>query len=384
MQKRIPVALMRGGTSKGAFFMDSHLPSDPVIRDRVILQAYGSPDPHKKQINGIGGGTSVTSKVAIISSSANPAYDVVYQFGQVAIDQPVVDYNANCGNISSAVGPFAVDRGLVAVKEPITRVRIHQKNTDKLIVAEVPVTDGRYNETGDYGISGVPGTGGKITLRFFDPGGSVTGRLFPTGNRSDRLNVDGVGNVSFTFMDAANPVVMVPAEQLGLSGTEIDEIDEDSAVLQKIEAIRCAAAVAAGMAETPEEAGRKSQTVPKIALVAAPRAYTALNGQQVHREAIDLVVRYIAMGTLHRAIAVSGAIAAAGALKIEGTAPFSLAKKPATRTDSVMIGHPGGIIDVGAHMEETAEGLHYKEAVIGRTARCLMEGYVLLPERCFR
>lgn len=384
MQKRIPAVFMRGGTSKGIFFHENHLPEDPEIRDRVILTAFGSPDPNRRQIDGLGGAVSTTSKVAIISRSVDPAYDVVYNFGQVSIDRPLVDYKGNCGNISSAVGPFAVDEGLVPAVSPVTTVRIHQKNTDKLIVAEVPVKNGRYNEEGDYAISGVPGTGGKIILHFTDPGGAVTGRLLPTGNPIDTLDVPGTGSVELTIIDAANPVVLLPAEQIGLSGTEIEEFDSNPEIKKKLEAIRCTAAVVIGLTKTPEEATRSSQAVPKIACVSAPQDYTALNGLKVKAERIDLTVRIMSMGTLHRSIAVSGAIASAGAAMIEKTVAFKLKGQSGSGGTAINIGHPGGVLDVAAAIEIRAGEPYYVEGAVGRTARRLMEGYALVPEHCFR
>lgn len=383
MQRRIPAVVMRGGTSKGVFFLANHLPEKPVVRDRVLLRAFGSPDPYGRQTDGLGGGVSTTSKTAIISRSTDPDYDVVYFFGQVSIDRPIVDFKSNCGNISAAVGPFAVDQGLVAVTEPMTRVRIHQANTNKLIVAEVPVENGRFQSEGDYEISGVPGTGAKITLRFSDPGGAVTGRLFPTGNRIDRLTVPGLGQVEMTIIDAANPVVMVSAEQMGLSGNEIEEIDENPDTKMKFESIRCTAAVVVGIADSPEQATRKSQAVPKIAMVAPPMKYRALNGQQVRSGDVDLTVRIMSMGTLHRAIAVSGAIAVAGASAVEGTVAHALKASEPVREDVFLLGHPGGVIDVGANLDLTDGEPHYVEAAIGRTARRLMEGYVWVPESEF-
>ena len=274
MQNRIPAVLMRGGTSKGLFFHANHLPSDPGARDAVLLAAYGSPDPNRRQINGVGGAVSTTSKVAIISPSASPDYDVVYNFGQVSIDRPLVDFKGNCGNISSAVGPFAVDEGLIAATKPLTRVRIHQINTDKLIIAEVPVKDGRFDEAGDYEIAGVPGSGSKIILRFSDPGGALTGKLFPTGNVKDNLDVPGIGNIELTIIDAANPVVLIQAAVLDLEGTEIERIDTDETIKKHIEHIRCAVAVKIGIAETIEEATQRSQAVPKIAWVSVHPNHT--------------------------------------------------------------------------------------------------------------
>jgi 2-methylaconitate cis-trans-isomerase PrpF len=383
MQKRIPAVLMRGGTSKGLFFHANHLPGDAAVRDAVILAAYGSPDPNRRQIDGVGGAVSTTSKVAIISVSESPEYDVVYHFGQVSIDRPIVDVRANCGNISSAVGPFAVDEGLVTAVEPVTRVRIHQKNTNKLIVAEVPVKNGRFDEEGDYEIAGVPGTASRIVLRFAEPGGSVTGRLLPTGNPRDVLAVPEVGDIELTIVDAANPVVLVPAHQLSLKGTEIDEIDKGEAIKFKLEQIRCAAAVNIGLTRTMEEATLRSQAVPKIAVVAAAASYKTIGGKTIDSGDIDLVGRYMSMGTLHKSFAVSGGVATAGAAMIAGSVVRDLLAPTHGDEQVLKIGHPGGIMDVGAIVETSGGDIRYREALVGRTARRLMEGYVLVPEKLF-
>jgi 2-methylaconitate cis-trans-isomerase PrpF len=379
MQKRIPTVLMRGGTSKGLFFHENHLPSDAKIRDSVILTAFGSPDPNRRQIDGVGGGVSTTSKVAIISVSDQPEYDVVYNFGQVSLDRPIVDYKGNCGNISSAVGPFAVDEGLVKAVEPITRVRIYQKNTNKLITAEVPVRNGRFNESGEYAITGVPGTHSRIALGFSDPGGAVTGKLFPSGNRRDTVEIPDHGSVSITIMDAANPVVLVRAEEIGLTGIEIDEVDTNEEIKRPLETIRCKAAVMIGLSATEEEATQRSQAVPKIAFVAPPRSYTTTGSRQIGAEDIDITARIMSMGTLHRSYAVSGGVATAGAAATPGTVVYDLVSEEVRRRDLLRIGHPGGVIDIKAVIERQGDTCIYQEAVIGRTARRIMEGYVLVP-----
>ena len=383
MQKRIPTVLMRGGTSKGLFFHDNHLPADDGVRSRVILAAFGSPDPNRRQIDGVGGGVSTTSKVAIISPSQQPDYDVVYNFGQVSLDRPMVDFKSNCGNISSAVGPFAVDEGLVKAVEPITRVRIHQKNTNKLITAEVPVKNGRFDDSGDYAIAGVPGTHSRITLGFANPGGSLTGKLFPTGNHRDTIEVPNHGSVPITIIDAANPVVLVPAEAVGLTGIEIDEIDTGDDIKLTLETIRCKAAVMIGLAASEQEATRHSQAVPKIAFIAPPRPYITTGGQTITAQDIDITARIMSMGTLHRSYAVSGGISTAGAAMIPETVAHSLVSEPARQNDLLRIGHPGGTIDVGAAIDIDGDSCVYRQAVIGRTARRLMEGHVLVPEECF-
>ncbi len=383
MQKRIPSVLMRGGTSKGLFFHDNHLPSDPESRQRVLLAAFGSPDPNRRQIDGVGGGVSTTSKAAIISTTASPDYDVVYNFAQVSIDRPIVDLKSNCGNISSAVGPFAVDEGLVKAVEPVTRVRIHQLNTDKLITAEVPVKNGRFDEAGRYAIAGVPGTHAKITLRFADPGGALTGKLFPTGSRQDAITLPEYGEIAVTVIDAANPVALVRADAIGLTGIEIDEVDASSRIQQTLEAIRCKAAVLIGLAGSETEATERSQAVPKVAFVSAPQAYTSTGGQTIPAEEVDIVGRIMSMGTLHRSYAVSGGIATAGGATIPGTVAYDLLTEQARDQDLLRIGHPGGIIEVGAVIDIDGDSCEYREAVIGRTARRLMEGYVLVPESQF-
>jgi hypothetical protein len=379
MQERIAAALMRGGTSKGLFFHDNHLPCDPAIRDHVILTAYGSPDPYRRQMNGVGGSISQSSKVAIISPSVDPSYDVEYCFGQVSIDRPVIEYHGNCGNLSSAVGPFAIDEGLVKAVEPITRVRIFQKNTRKLIIAEVPVKNGCFDEQGAYAISGIPGTGSKITMRFADPGGSMTGKLLPTGRARDTLTLSEHGMIHISVVDATNPVVFVQASEIGLSGTEIDEFDAP-AVRARLEAIRSHAAVMIGLAASPEEATQKTQAVPKMAIVSPPQSYLATNKEMIDGSAIDFTARIMSMGNLHRSYAVTGAICTVGAAMIPGTVVHDVLVSDITDNPIIKLGHPGGIIEIGAIMEKSADGFIYREAVLGRTARRLMEGFVRVPK----
>jgi 2-methylaconitate cis-trans-isomerase PrpF len=383
VQVRLPAVYMRGGTSKAVFFHQNHLPRDPVIRDRVILAAFGSPDPNRRQMDGMGGSLSTNSKVAIISPSSDPGYDVVYHFGQVSIDQPLVDYKGNCGNISAAVGPFAIDEGLVEAVEPVTEVKIYQKNTDKLIVAEVPVKDGRHDPAGDYAIHGIPGTGSKINLRFFEPGGSVTGRLFPTGNTIDTLDIPQLGSTSLTIIDAGNPWVLVPAGELNIAGTEIEEIDRSQEIRERLEAIRSRAAVLIGLAASPAEASRNSQSIPKIALLASPKPYKTIDGQSIRSDQIDMVARVMSMGSLHKALAVSCAVAAAGAAAVKGTIMESILIPAHSGKGQFRLGHPAGIFEVKSRVQKDGMDYHYIEASFGRTARRLMEGYVLVPEASF-
>lgn len=383
MQVRITAVYMRGGSSKAVFFMEKDIPSDPESRDRVILAAFGSPDPNARQIDGMGGAVSTTSKVAIISPSKVPGTDVNYNFGQVSVTAPLIDYKGNCGNISSAVGPFAIDEGLVSAQEPMTTVRIWQENTRKVIIAEVPVKDKKHQVEGNYSIDGVPGSGAKVTLRFLEPGGSVTGKLLPTGNVRDTVETRQYGTFTVSIVDAANPVVFLKAGELGLEGTEIDEIDSNPEILYKLQVIRSYAAVMIGLAETPEEAAEYSPAIPKIAFVCEAKKYKAITGRLITAADIDLVARIMSMGKLHRAFALTGAICTAGAAKIEGTVVNQVMDEAGLSRDEIRIGHPGGILPVKPLIEKREGDFYYVEAIAGRTARRLMEGFVLVPEKSF-
>lgn len=383
MQVRITAVYMRGGSSKAVFFMEKDIPSDPESRDRVILAAFGSPDPNARQIDGMGGAVSTTSKVAIISPSKVPGTDVNYNFGQVSVTAPLIDYKGNCGNISSAVGPFAIDEGLVSAQEPMTTVRIWQENTRKVIIAEVPVKGKKHQVEGNYSIDGVPGSGAKVTLRFLEPGGSVTGKLLPTGNVRDTVETRQYGTFTVSIVDAANPVVFLKASELGLEGTEIDEIDSNPEILRKLQVIRSYVAVMIGLAETPEEAVEYSPAIPKIAFVCEAKKYKAVTGRLITVADIDLVARIMSMGKLHRAFALTGAICTAGAAKIEGTVVNQVMDEAGLSREEIRIGHPGGILPVKPLIEKREGDFYYVEAIAGRTARRLMEGFVLVPEKSF-
>jgi 2-methylaconitate cis-trans-isomerase PrpF len=273
---------------------------------------------------------------------------------------------------------------LVNAEGPITTVRIYQKNTKKLIIAEVPVKDGLYNEEGDYAIDGLPGTGGKVTLHFVTPGGSVTGQLLPTGNVTDVMKVPDIGKITISIVDAANPVVFVRAKDLGLKGTEIYEVDASAEIRQRLEAIRSRGAVMIGLASSPEEASEISQDVPKMAFVSEPQDYRTVTGGEIRRDDIDMVARIMSMGTLHKAYAATGAICTTGAAKIEGTVLHELLSKEALEASEIRLGHPGGVIPVGTEVEKKGNRYEYKEAVLGRSARRLMDGYVYVPEKYFQ
>lgn len=384
MQRKIRAAFMRGGTSRGLFFREEDLPSDPEMRDRVILAAYGSPDPYGRQINGIGGATSTTSKVAIIGNGTGPDIDVNYTFGQVDITRPLIDGRGNCGNISSAVGPYAIDEGMVPCQEPTSQVRFLNTNTNKVIVAHVPSRDGRFEEDGDFAIGGVPGTGSKIILDYLDPGGAVTGKLLPTGNAIDVLDVPNVGQIEVSIVDAANPLVFCRFESFGLTGEEqLEEVNADPELLRRIEAVRAAAGVAIGLAATPEEMTRGVPSVPKLAFVAKPRGYRRVDGEYCGVERVDLVGRFMSMGKLAPIFALTGAICTTVAASVPGTLVHDAVSSEARETGRVRLGHPSGIIDLTGSVFRDGEVWRATKVSATRTARRLMEGFILVPERLF-
>lgn len=375
---KVPGVIMRGGTSKAVFFHERDMPKDQAARDAFILAAYGSPDPDRRQLDGLGGATSTTSKVAIIGDGRSHGVDVTYEFGQVSIDSPLVDRRGNCGNISSAVGPFAVDEGLVEPKDGITEVRFLNLNTGKVIVAHVPTRDGAFDPDGDFFIPGVPVPGSRIQLDYVSPGGAVTGRLLPTGNVRDELDVDGIGTLTVSYVDAANPLVFVRWEDLGLTGDETpDSIDADADALARIEAVRAAASVQCGIASTIEEATRSLPSVPKLSLVGPPRDYVTASGERIAADTHDLRASMMSMGRVHRSHPLTGAIATAVACAIPGTVANEVSTTQQGRT---RIGHPAGVMDMSAH-PDWREGEWTVDAVAGfRTARRLMEGHVIVPD----
>ena len=379
MATKIPAVVMRGGTSRALFFKKDDLPSDESRWESIFLGALGSPDETGRQIDGLGGGVSSSSKVAVISPSADPRYDVVYYFGQVAVDKPHVDFVGNCGNISSAVAPFAVDEGIVEAVAPLTTVRIHQKNTNKLIVAEIKVTDGRFDPAGDYAIPGINGTGSRVTLRFEDPGGSLTGKLLPTGSAVDLLEgIEGVGDVHCSIVDAGNPFVFVPANALGIDMQDLGSFDSDR-VVARLEAIRARTAVMLGLATDETQASEKSQAVPKIAVVSEPFTYQSMGSQRIDGSKMDLAIRCLSMGVLHKALPGTGAIAAAGAAKICGSVVNEILSDSSPDSEIVRLGHPSGVMEAGSVVETRDNTLHYQSATIFRTARRIMEGQLWVP-----
>lgn len=374
----VPAVLMRGGTSKALFFHEKDLPEDPVLRDRFILAAYGSPDPYRRQVDGVGGATSSTSKVAIISDGRSRGVDVLYEFGQVGIDRELIDRRGNCGNISSAVGPFAVDEGLVTATDPVTEVRFLNINTDKVIVAHVPTRNGRFDPSGDFELPGVPGTGARMKLDYFDPGGSVTGALLPTGNVVDDLEVPGFGTFQVSLVDAANPLVFVRWSDVGLTGTETNaQLDADAAFRAKAEAIRSHAAVLAGITDSPEEATATAPSVPKLSFVGAPRDYLGANGDSYRAEQMSIRAAMMSMGWLHPSYPLTGAIATSIAARITGTLVHEAVEGS---TGEIIIGHQSGLLPMEVNVEQTANGWEARSASGFRTARRLFEGSVLVPD----
>ncbi len=392
-QIKIPATYMRGGTSKGVFFRLQDLPAAAqtpgAARDALLLRVIGSPDPYGKQIDGMGGATSSTSKTVIVSKSARAGHDVDYLFGQVAIDKPFVDWSGNCGNLSAAVGPFAIANGLIdAARIPengIVTVRIWQANIGKTIVAHVPITNGAVQETGDFGLDGVTFPAAEVQLEFLDPAdegeGEGGGAMFPTGNLIDDLEVPGVGTLKATLINAGIPTIFVEAEALGYKGTELqDDINGDPAALARFETIRAHGALRMGLIEDLSEIATRQHT-PKVAIVAGPASYTASSGKPVAAGDVDLLVRAMSMGKLHHAMMGTAAVAIGTAAAIPGTL-VNLAAGGGAR-EAVRFGHPSGTLRVGAQARQEGGEWAVTKAIMSRSARVLMEGAVCVPGGTF-
>ncbi|WP_097191096.1 2-methylaconitate cis-trans isomerase PrpF [Caballeronia arationis] len=387
-QIKIPATYMRGGTSKGMFFRLKDLPeaaqAPGAARDALLLRVIGSPDPYGRQIDGMGGATSSTSKVVIVAKSSKADHDVDYLFGQVAIDKPFVDWSGNCGNLSAAVGPFAITGGLVDPKrvphngEAI--VRIWQANIGKTIIAHVPVTEGAVQETGDFELDGVTFPGAEVQLEFMDPAAEedgTGGAMFPTGNLVDDLDVPGIGTLKATMINAGIPTIFVNAGAIGYTGTELqDAINGDPKALAKFETIRAHGAVRMGLINHIDEI-ESLQHTPKIAFVAKPTAYVASNGKEIVASDVDLLVRALSMGKLHHAMMGTAAIAIGTAAAITGTL-VNLAAGGGER-DAVRFGHPSGKLRVGAQATLADGEWSVTKAIMSRSARVLMEGSVRVP-----
>ncbi|MHC5349761.1 2-methylaconitate cis-trans isomerase PrpF [Pseudomonas sp. A46] len=390
-QVRIPATYIRGGTSKGVFFRLQDLPERCQVpgeaRDRLFMRVIGSPDPYAAHIDGMGGATSSTSKCVILSKSSQPDHDVDYLYGQVSIDRAFVDWSGNCGNLSTAAGAFALHAGLVdpaRIPENGTCVvRIWQANIQKTIIAHVPVTNGQVQETGDFELDGVTFPAAEIVLEFLDPSddGEEGGSMFPTGNLVDDLEVPGVGTFKATLITAGIPTVFVEAEAIGYTGTELREaINGDPEALARFEKIRVAGALRMGLIKSPEEAATRQHT-PKVAFVAPPRDYLASSGRQVKASDVDLLVRALSMGKLHHAMMGTAAVAIGTAAAIPGTL-VNLAAGGGER-NAVRFGHPSGTLRVGAEARQVDGQWQVTKAIMSRSARILMEGWVRVPGDSF-
>ena len=390
-QLRIPATYIRGGTSKGVFFRLQDLPQSCQVpgraRDRLFQRVIGSPDPYSAHIDGMGGATSSTSKCVILSKTSRPVHDVDYLYGQVSINTDFVDWSGNCGNLSTAAGAFAIHAGLVdASRIPgngtgsgTCVVRIWQANIGKTIIAHVPITNGQVQETGDFELDGVTFPAAEIVLEFMDPSddGDDGGAMFPTGNLVDTLDVPGVGSFPATMISAGIPTVFVNAADIGYQGTELrEDINNDPAQLERFEKIRVAGALRMGLIKTPEEALKRQHT-PKIAFVSPPKSYTASSGKAIEAGDVDLLVRALSMGKLHHAMMGTCAVAIGTAAAVPGTL-VNLAAGGGER-EAVRFGHPSGTLRVGAEAKQVNGQWQVTKAVMSRSARILMEGWVRVP-----
>ncbi|WP_042885836.1 2-methylaconitate cis-trans isomerase PrpF [Cupriavidus necator] len=391
-QIKIPATYIRGGTSKGVFFRLQDLPETAQVpgpaRDALLMRVIGSPDPYGKQIDGMGGATSSTSKTVIVSKSTRPDHDVDYLFGQVSIDQSFVDWSGNCGNLSAAVGPFAISAGLVdASRVPqngVAIVRIWQANIGKTIIGHVPITNGEVQETGDFELDGVTFPAAEVQLEFMDPAAEeegAGGAMFPTGNVVDDLEVPGVGTLKATMINAGIPTIFVNAESIGYTGTELqDAINSDTKALAMFETIRAYGALRMGLIKDVDEAAKRQHT-PKVAFVAKPVDYVASSGKKVAAADVDLLVRALSMGKLHHAMMGTAAVAIGTAAAIPGTL-VNLAAGGGER-NAVRFGHPSGTLRVGAEAQQVDGEWVVKKAIMSRSARVLMEGWVRVPGDAF-
>ncbi len=387
-QIKIPATYMRGGTSKGVFFKLDDLPQAAqqpgTVRDQLLLRVIGSPDPYGKQIDGMGGASSSTSKTVILAKSSQPDHDVDYLFGQVAIDQPFVDWSGNCGNLTAAVGSFAISNGLVSAEHipenGICTVRIWQVNIEKTIIAYVPITNSQVQETGDFELDGVTFPAAEVQIEFLDPAddGEEGGAMFPTGNVVDTFEVPNIGTFQATFINAGIPTIFLNAEDIGYEGTELqDAINGDAQALTRFETIRAYGAKHMGLIQDIAEAEKRQHT-PKIAFVSKPKAYTSSSGKDIQTTDVDLLVRALSMGKLHHAMMGTAAVAIGTAAAIPGTLVNLVAGGGAR--EAVRFGHPSGTLRVGAEAVQENGQWQVKKAVMSRSARVLMEGWVRIPE----
>jgi len=375
----VPCSIMRGGTSKGVFFKENDIPPKGPLRDKLILRVFGSPDI--RQIDGLGGANSLTSKVAIIGPSQREEADIDYTFGQVSVTDPVIDWVGNCGNISSAVGLFAIDEGLVKISEPFTTVRIFNTNTSKVINARIPVKDLKILSEGDFQIPGVPLPGAKILLEFINPSGSVTGKLLPTGNPKDKVDLGEKGVFTVSVVDAGNPVVFLLPKEIGLTGTELPvEVEQMSEILKLIEEIRSIVAEKIGIVTDRKLATKISPAIPKIGFISECKDYKSSDGKLILEKDIDLVARLASMQKMHRAYMVTGAVCTAVASKIRGTVVEEVMGVEAIKSNVLRIGHPYGVMDAEITCDYSGKSMIIEKIGIYRTARKIMDGYAYIPK----
>jgi 2-methylaconitate cis-trans-isomerase PrpF len=355
-------------------------PYDQSTRNAIILAALGSPDPDGRQIDGLGGGISSLSKAAIIGRSPTPPYDVTFNFAQVDVKKPFVDWSGTCGNMSAAVGPFAIDEGLVPAVEPVTRVHVLATNTGKSYIAYVPVYDGQAEFEGEYTIDGVPGPGARITLEYLQPDGSLGGPLLPTGTPRQQIKLASGREVTISIVDAAIPMVYVRAEELGVDATRLaPELDRNQTLQSLLEEIRCQGAVLLGLARDPTAAHEQVKAVPKIAMVAPAVAYQSSSGHTIAATQIDLVARAISMENTHRTFPATSSMCTAVAAAVEGTVVHEVSSAPTT--ERLRLGHPAGVMEVGARVQRRGSTWEVESVTTQRTARRIMEGNILVPSR---
>jgi hypothetical protein len=376
-RRKIPAVFIRGGTSKGVFFKEADLPKDRAVRDEIFLQVIGSPDPYGRQLNGMGGGLSSVSKVVILEPSSRPGADIDYTFVQVAVDKPVADYSQTCGNLSSAVGPFAVEEGLVTCGDGEAVVRVFNTNTSKIYHARFHVRDGIAVEVGDYTMSGVSGTGALVTLDYVHPGGALTGAFLPSGQEVDTLMLPGGDMIEASLVDATSPVAFVRAADLGKTGTEApDKLEHDTAFMVRMDAIRRAAGVRMGLGASAADV---PLSTPKIAIVSAPAPYQTISGERIDLSEHDIAIRIVSMERVHKAVTGTGAMCLAAACQVPDSLPGVIVGSRAAGAE-IRIASPSGTLPVAATALKDPDGVWQAEKVtVFRTQRRLMEGAVILP-----
>lgn len=380
--KSIPCSIYRGGTSRGVYFLENDLPYPESVRTQILLNIFGSPGP--SQIDGVGGGTPNTNKTMIVGPSEEAGSGVRMLFGQISVNIPMVDWSGTCGNLTTAVGPFAIDQGLVAALEPITEVMILNINTQRRVIARVPVRSGKAVSEGDYSMPGVSGTGARIDLEFIEPTGTLNGRLLPTGKPCERIELEDGRRFTVSIVDAGNVVVFCHAPELGLLGTELpSEMEGRREVMATLEEIRSIAAERLGIVKDRKEASSKSPGTPKIGFVSRPVPYSTIAQGRINREEIDIVGRLLSMQTAHGAYMGAGAICTGAAAMTKGTIVHELCNAESWGKRVLRIGHPQGVMDVSIKVADVNGETRIQSATIARTARRIMEGYAYVPEGLF-